>query len=78
MKIYDPLCQTYSPTVVYKSISKKWAKIQQASGQSMAPNGTRIFSCKAWNSPAEYPSWIARCDIKGSDGMFAHFLEIDF
>ena len=23
---------------------------------------------KAWNSPAEYPSWVARCDIKGSDG----------
>ena len=21
---------------------------------------------KAWNSPAEYPSWVARCDIKGS------------
>ena len=20
------------------------------------------------NSPAEYPSWVARCDIKGSDG----------
>ena len=27
-----------------------------------------IISCKAWNSPAEYPSWVARCDIKGSDG----------
>ena len=26
------------------------------------------MSCKAWNSPAEYPSWVARCDIKGSDG----------
>ena len=24
------------------------------------------FSCKAWNSPAEYPSWVTRCDIKGS------------
>ena len=24
------------------------------------------ISCKAWNSPAEYPSWVARCDIKGS------------
>ena len=28
----------------------------------------RTISCKAWNSPAEYPSWVARCDIKGSDG----------
>ena len=26
------------------------------------------ISCKTWNSPAEYPSWEARCDIKGSDG----------
>ena len=26
------------------------------------------ISFKAWNSPAEYPSWVARCDIKGSDG----------
>ena len=23
---------------------------------------------RAWNSPAEYPSWVARCDIQGSDG----------
>ena len=32
------------------------------------PNVARIISCKAWNSAAEYPSWVARCDIKGSDG----------
>ena len=25
-------------------------------------------SCKAWNAPAECPSWVARCDIKGFDG----------
>ena len=25
----------------------------------------RTISCKAWNSPAEYPSWVARCDING-------------
>ena len=46
--IHYPLCQTYSPTVVWNSIS------------------ARTISCKAWNSPAEYPSWVARCDIKGS------------
>ena len=28
----------------------------------------RTISCKAWNSPAEYPSWVARSDTKGSDG----------
>ena len=32
------------------------------------PNAARTISCKAWNSPAEYPSWVARCDIKGSGG----------
>ena len=32
----------------------------------MTPNAARTISCKAWNSPAEYPSWVARCDIKGS------------
>ena len=34
----------------------------------MTPNVARTISCKAWNSPAEYPSWVVRCDIKGSDG----------
>ena len=29
-KIYHPLCQTHSPTV-FKSISKKWTNIQEAS-----------------------------------------------
>ena len=33
-----------------------------------APNAAGTIRCKAWNSPAEYPSWVARCDIKGSDG----------
>ena len=28
----------------------------------------RTISCKAWNSPAEYPNWVARCYMKGSDG----------
>ena len=27
-KIYYPLCQTYSPTVVYNSISKRWTNMQ--------------------------------------------------
>ena len=42
--------------------------MQEASGKSTTPNVARTISCKAWNSPAEYPSWVARCDIKGSDG----------
>ena len=35
----------------------------------MTPNVARTIYCKAWNSPAEYPSWVARCDIEGSDGI---------
>ena len=30
------------------------------------PDAARTISCKAWYSPAEYASWVARCDIKGS------------
>ena len=40
--------------------------MQEASGYSTTPNAARTISCKAWNSPPEYPSWVARCDIKGS------------
>ena len=35
---------------------------------STTPNVARTINCKAWNSPARYPYWVARCDIKGSDG----------
>ena len=31
-KIYYPLFQTYSPTVVWNSISKRWTNMQEASG----------------------------------------------
>ena len=31
-KIYYPFCQTYSPTVVKNSISKRWTNMQEASG----------------------------------------------
>ena len=41
--------------------------MQEASGKSTTPNATRTINCKAWNSHAEYPSWVARCHIKGSD-----------
>ena len=42
--------------------------MQEASGWSTTPNVAKTISCKAWNSPAEYPCWVARCDIKGSGG----------
>ena len=59
MKIYSPLRQTYSPTVMQKSISKKWTNIQEASGYSTTPNAARTMSYRAWNSPVEYHS----CDF---------------
>ena len=40
----------------------------------MTPNIARIISCKAWNSPAEYPNWVARCDIEGSDGTMLNLI----
>ena len=55
------------PNCCLKSTSKRWANMQEASG-STTPNAARTISCKAWKFPAEYPSWVARCDIKGSDG----------
>ena len=47
------------------SISNRWTNMQEASGESTTPNAARTISCKAWNSPAKYPSWVARCDIIG-------------
>ena len=32
IKIYHPLCHTYSPIVVLKSISKRWTNMHEASG----------------------------------------------
>ena len=40
--------------------------MQEASGWSTTLNAARTISCKAWNFPAKYTSWVARCDIKGS------------
>ena len=42
--------------------------MQEVSGGSTTPNTARTISCKALNSPAEYPSEVARCEIKESDG----------
>ena len=39
---------------------------QRAGGKWLIHDTKRTISCKGWNSPAEYPSWVARCDIKGS------------
>ena len=34
----------------------------------MAPNAARMISCKAFNSPVEYPSRECKHDIKESEG----------
>ena len=60
------------PNKCLKSISKWWTNMQEASGKPMTPNVARTISCKARNSPAEYPSWVARCDIQGSDGTMSN------
>ena len=41
--------------------------MQEASGKSAAPNA-RSISCKAWNSPVEYPSRKCNLDTKESEG----------
>ena len=40
-----------------KTQTQKWTIMQEASGLSTAPNATRRTSCKAWNSPADYPKF---------------------
>ena len=47
---------------------QNWTNIQEARSYSTTSNAARTISYKAWNSTAEYPSSVARCDIKGSDG----------
>ena len=44
----------------------------QSINETISPDATMTISCKAWNSPAEYPSWAARCDTKESDGAMLH------
>ena len=40
--------------------------VDQHTGGKWLIHAARKISCKAWNSPAVYPIWVARCDIKGS------------
>ena len=65
----NPVCQTYSPTSCCLKVD--FQKVDQdTAGKWLIhdTNAARTINCKAWNSPVEYPSWVARCDIKGSDG----------
>ena len=67
-KSCSTLCQVYKPTILLNYISIKWTNMQEASGSSTAPNATRTISCKARNSPVEYPCGECKNDTKGSQG----------
>ena len=66
--VYVHVCMYVSLLVTLYSLDNKhfWIKIWI---ESTTPNVARTISCKALNSPAKYPSWVARCDRKGSDGI---------
>ena len=52
-----------------KMIALKFvSNIQEASGSSTAPNVAKTISCKACNTPVEYPSRECKHDIKESKG----------
>ena len=48
----------------------------QTINEPISPDAAMTISCKAWNSPAEYPSWAARCDTKESDGAMVHLVVV--
>ena len=55
----------------FSLISKKWINMQEAGGLSKAPNTAGTISCKAWNSPVEFPSRESKPGINESeDNMF--------
>ena len=39
---------------------------QVVNPRHQTPQVQSVNQLQSWNSPAEYPSWVARCDIKGS------------
>ena len=78
--IYNCICHNTKNEDILSSMSNlqpNWClkvdfqKVDQHAGGKWLIHDTKCHKdnrCKAWNSPAEYPSWVARCDIKGSDG----------
>ena len=52
----------------FKLHFQKWTIIQEASGQSTAPDIARTISSKAWNSLIEYHSKESTYDIKELEG----------
>ena len=56
------------PNCCLKSISKRWTNMQEASGLIHDTKRRKDNQLQSLNFPAEYLSWVARCDIKESDG----------
>ena len=55
----------------YYHFKLDFQKVDQHTGGKWlihAPNAARTISCKAWNSPVEYPSRECKHDIKESKG----------
>ena len=69
MKIYYPVRQTYvRPNWCLKI---DFQKVDQHAGGKWLIHDTKRRKdnqLQSLNPPAEYPIWVARCDIKGSDG----------
>ena len=84
--IYNCICQNTKNEDILSSMSNlqpNWClKIdfqnvnQHAGGKWLIHDTKRRKDnqLQSLNPPAEYPSWVARCDIKGSDGTIVdHF-----
>ena len=42
-------------------------KVDQHAGGKWLIHDTKSRSCKAWNSPAEYPSWVKYANLSGKN-----------
>ena len=58
----------WTPCSRMRESKLKSGPTQEACGQSMAPNAIRTISCKACNSPVEYPCRECKHNIKDFEG----------
>ena len=68
MKIYNPLYKNLLPKFC---LNVDFIKVDQYTKDKWFIHDTthsKENHLQSWNSPVKYPSWVARCDTKGSDG----------
>ena len=53
----------------FKLDFQKWTNMQETSDWSTPPNVTRTVSCKAWNSPVDYPNRESKHEINESENV---------